>query len=116
MSFLTKHAAATLAVAACIFVASGVRAAESNDYQAGSIASTDSSDSMSAVCHPTRGVCPKHSQRVAEGPKEGPTANANEQVASLDRYSVSSSCHPAYTPSWTACARVRMIRTADAAN
>lgn len=116
MSFLTKHAAATLAVAACIIVASGVRAAESNDDQTGSIASTDSPVSMSAACHPMRGACPKHPQRIAGRANEDSTTPAYEQVGSLDRYSVSSSCHPAYAPSWIACARARLIRTADPAN
>jgi len=113
---LTKHAAVMLAVAACVFVASGVRAVESNHDQPGAIASTDFSDAVSASCHPVRGACPRHSPRVAGGTKEGPTTPAYEQAGPFDRYSVSSSCHPAYAPSWMACAnRGRSVRASDLA-
>jgi hypothetical protein len=93
---LTKYATATLAVAACVFVASGVRAVESNDAQREATGPTAFFDPVSAPCHPALGACAKRSQPVAEGVKGDPRALGYEQGAPIiDRDPVSSPCHPA---------------------
>ena len=95
MSLRCKYATATLAVAACVFVASGARAVESNAVQLEAAGSTAFSDPVSAPCHPALGACAKHSQRVAAATKGGPTVLAYEEDARTERDPVSAPCHPA---------------------
>lgn len=92
-----KCAATTLAAAACLLANSNVQAAEPNQ------ASTTTSKTVVAAsdaCDPTRGPC---ANVVIAGAATG--TMPPEDIGPFDRYGIGSSCHPAYTPSWLACAK-----------
>jgi hypothetical protein len=81
---LTKYATAALAAAACVFVMSGVRAADWNDNPA----SIAYSNPASLPCHPSldRGACLKHPER----------ADFNAGVTTVaQNMATESPCHPA---------------------
>ena len=95
-----KYAAATLAAAGWLLVATHVQAVE--PYPAGTI---ENFFPVSAVCHPTEGPCAKV---VIAGEAKG--TMASEEVGTFDRYGIGSTCHPAYTPSWLTCAKRAEVR------
>jgi len=106
----TRYAAATFAVIAYVFVASGVRAVESNDVQREATGPAAFSIPVSAPCHPALGACAKRLQSVAEGVKVDSTVGGYEQGAAIYRDPVSSPCHPALK----ACANwIRTSQTPD---
>lgn len=92
---LTKYATTTLALATCVFLASGARAVESDEAQREATGPAAFSSPVSAPCHPALGACAKRSQRVAEGVQRDATTLGYEQGAPIDRDPVSSPCHPA---------------------
>jgi hypothetical protein len=81
-----KCAATTLAAAAWLLANSNVQAAEPNQ------ASTATSKTVVAA-----------SDVVIAGDATG--TMRPEDIGPYDRYGIGSSCHPAYTPSWMACAK-----------
>ena len=92
-----KYIPAAVAFAAWILIAPGVGAASANaDAAATNVVSS------SGVCHPFRTACQKAAHRVSEG---AAAPAPGQEIARLNRYAVSESCHPAYNPSWIACAK-----------
>ena len=92
-----KCAATTFAAAAWLLANSNVQAAEPN--QTGTTTSK-TVVAASDACDPTRGPCTKV---VIAGDAKG--TMLPEDIGPYDQYGIGSSCHPAYTPSWLACAK-----------
>lgn len=92
-----KCAAAMLAAGAWLFVTANAQAVE--PYQPGA-AANKTLVAASDVCDPAQGACAKIVIAVeATGPM------SLEELGPFARYGVGSRCHPAYTPSWLACAK-----------
>lgn len=97
----TKCTTATLAVAGCLFVASGVRA----DDQREATESTALYVSWYAPCHPAldRGVCASHSQPAAKSV----SGSFAEQKVAIDQDFASEPCHPSRDRG--ACTRTNQV-------
>jgi hypothetical protein len=95
-----KYIPAAVAFAAWILIAPGVGAVDANADEAATnvVSSSD-------VCHPFRAPCQKAAHRVNKGAAANPAPAPRPEDARLNRYAVSEPCHPAYRPSWIACAK-----------
>ena len=86
-----KCVATTLAAAGWLFATSNVQAAEPNQATATTsktvVAASDARDTNVVIAGDATGTMPP------------------EDIGPYDRYGIGSSCHPAYTPSWLACAK-----------
>jgi hypothetical protein len=106
-----KYIPAAVAFAAWILVAPGVGAVAANANEAATnvVSSSD-------VCHPFRGPCQKAAHRINEAAAANSASAPGQEVARLNRYAVSESCHPAYNPSWIACAKRTGNKSMQVAN
>ena len=109
MSFrqVITYASSALAFAVWVVMAPSAVAVEPS----ATAASVELFQPFAAACHPSQGPCTK--------PASPAIASVSATIASapegpFDRYGVSSTCHPGYTPSWLTCAgRVRTARLAE---
>jgi len=107
-----KYIPAAVAFAAWILIAPGAGAVDANTDEAAT-----NVVSSSGVCHPFRAACQKPAHRVNEEAAANPAPAPGQEDARINRYAVSESCHPAYNPSWIACAKragSKSIQVADA--
>ena len=88
-----KKRTAAVAVAACVFAASGAGAAETSADQRGGDASASFSDPVSAPCHPALRACAPYSQRIASAAQA--PVGAYRQDARVARDFEWAPCHAA---------------------